>query len=136
MKSTLLIGLVLLIGLQASAQKSEVLSITTNDRIFSGMIDDSYLITMYLKVEQRSRNNGFIQSVTGWYSYDKVGTPIPLAGLIGSGMHLVTSSEQKVLDGITYFEYDAGEEVISLDSRITEIEQICHESKTFPSALN
>lgn len=126
MRNLLLICSLFLLFLQAKSQQSELVSLTTKDRIFSGMIDDSYPITMYLKVEQRSKNNGFIQSVTGWYSYDKVGTPIPLAGLIGSGgsgMHLVTSSDQKVLDGITNFEYDADEEVIALDSRITEIEQ-------------
>ena len=121
MKYLLLIGLVLLIGLQVNAQKSEVVSITTKDRIFEGKIGDEYPIKLYLKVVKRSVNSGFIQSVTGWYSYDKVGTPIPLAGLIGRGMHLVASENPEVLRGIQNFEYATEEDTIALDNHVNAV---------------
>lgn len=121
MKNLVLIGLLLSIAFSTNAQKSEVLSITTKDRIFEGMIDDTYPITMYLKVAKRSVNSGFIQSVTGWYSYNKVSTPIPLAGLIGPGMHLVASDEPELLKGIQNFEYLADGDTLLLDSRINSV---------------
>ncbi len=105
----------------AKSQQSEVVSITTKDRVFEGTIDGAYPITLYLKVVKRSENNGFIQSVSGWYSYAKVGTPIPLAGLIGSGLHLVSSNDPQVLEQITHFKYESDEGDIQLDRQIHEV---------------
>ncbi|MDW3197304.1 MAG: hypothetical protein R8G66_33310 [Cytophagales bacterium] len=121
MRNKLLIGLILFIGLQANAQKSEVLSVTTKDRIFEGIIDDNYPITMYLKVVKRSVNSGYVQSVAGWYFYNKVGTSIPLAGLIGPGVHLVVSEDPEVLKGIQNFEYVANGDTMLLDNRVSSV---------------
>ncbi len=121
MRRTLFALLFTLTIFHLKAQETKIVSITTKDRIFSGTIDDSYPITMYLKVVAHSENSGYVQSLTGWYSYDNIRTPIPLAGLIGQGLHLVSSNDQQVLDGILDFEYESTEGTISLDGRIFDI---------------
>lgn len=106
---------------QAYSQQVEVVSISTNDRIFTGTIDDTYPITLYLKAVKQSEYNGHIQALTGWYSYDKIGTPIPLAGIIGQGLHLVSSNDQQVLDQMLNFQYETDEGLASLGNRIFEL---------------
>lgn len=121
MRILLFVSSIIIAFAPAKSQQSEVVSITTKDRVFEGKIDDSYDITMYLKVVKRSENNGFIQSVTGWYSYNEVGIPIPLAGLIGSDIHLVSSSDPHVLDQIISFEYQSDKGLVKLDSYIHKV---------------
>lgn len=121
MRNVLLFITLTLISIQAKPQQVEIVSISTNDRIFSGTIDDTYPITLYLKIAKQSEYNGHIQALTGWYSYDKVGTPIPLAGMIGQRLHLVSSNNQQVLDQMLNFEYETDQGLTSLDNRIFEI---------------
>jgi hypothetical protein len=105
------------------AQKVEIISIESNDRLLRGHIADEYPITMYLKVAHASDNVGYIYSVQGWYQYDKVGTPIPLSGIwTGSELHLFTSDDSKFLQNILNFTYDDGKEKKYLDNYLYELE--------------
>ena len=123
MRNSLLSIVILLFFHEAKPQETQVISITTKDRIFKGNIDDSYPVTMYLKVVNQSEYNGYTQSVKGWYFYDHVGTSIPLAGWNGEGLHLISSEKPQVLERILHFEYETASGVISPEIRLFELEK-------------
>lgn len=113
----------LFISFFSFAQKIEVISIESNDRVLRGHIADEYAITMYLKAAYTSDNIGYINSVQGWYQYDKVGTPIALSGIwTGSELHLFASDDSKFLKNILNFTYDNGKEKQYLDNHLYELE--------------
>lgn len=115
----------LLINFFSYAQKVEIISIESNDRVLRGHIADEYPITMYLKVAHASDNVGYIYSVQGWYQYDKVGTAIPLSGIwTGSELHLFASDDAKFMKNILNFTYDDGKEKKYLDNYIYELESL------------
>ncbi len=128
MKRIALLSLSLL-SFTLKAQEPKLLTIETTDRLLTGSIDDQYDITVYLKAVNRSDNNGGVFSLTGWYSYDNVGTPIPLAGLYGWGMHLFTSEDASLLESLTNFEYNSDGEIRYLDSDLNQVEAIATEIK-------
>lgn len=119
---TLYITTFLCLAFLLKAQEIELVTITTNDRLFKGSIDGKYEITMYLEVVNSSPNSGYIESVQGWYYYDNVRTPIPLAGIAVGDLHLFTSSDKEVLTSLLDFEYQNGEETVRIDSHLFEVE--------------
>lgn len=113
----------LLMGTISFGQKSEIVSIESNDRILRGYIAEDYPITMYLKVAYSSDNVGYIYSVSGWYKYNKIGTQIPLAGIwTGSELHLFVSDNPKFLKNILNFTYEGEKGKEYLDNHIYELE--------------
>lgn len=105
------------------AQKAEVISFETNDRIFRGKLGENTNITMYLKVEQSSDNVGYIYSVSGWYYYNKIGTSIPLVGIwTGGNVHLFVSDDEKFNKNILSFIYEGEKGKEYLDNFIYDLE--------------
>ena len=107
------------------AQKPELKSITTSDRILHGKINDEYPITLYLKVVRRSGNIGWVLSVAGWYQYDRVGTSIPLVGIWnGRELHLCASENPQLMENMENFAVETTDGIKYLDNRMHTPEDI------------
>lgn len=114
--------ILLFVAFLSNAQEPKIVSITSDDRIFRGYIGEEYPFTMYLKVANFSDNVGYVYSVDGWYQYDKIGTPIPLAGIwTGSQMHLFTSDDSNFLDNLINFSYKNEEREEYLDNYLNDL---------------
>jgi len=116
--------LILLFSIQVNAQKPEIVTINTTERILDGDIGDKLPITVYVKAVQRSENVGYVFSVSGWYKYDKVGIPIPFAGIWGSGVHLFVSKDKELLKDIEDFKIKKGTESKRLDHYLYKLEEL------------
>lgn len=116
--------LILLFSIQVNAQKPEIVTINTTERILDGDIGDKLPITVYVKAVQRSENVGYVFSVSGWYKYDKVGIPIPFAGIWGSGVHLFVSKDKELLKDIEDFKIKKGTESKRLDHFLYKLEEL------------
>jgi len=107
----------------AQAQEVEIVSLETTDQILRGSIGEEYPITMYLKVTSRSDNVGWIFGVSGWYQYDKIGTPIPVVGVwgIGGQLYLYVSDDLKFNENMKNLIYENEEGKHYLDNFIFDI---------------
>ncbi|MDW3195993.1 MAG: hypothetical protein R8G66_26720 [Cytophagales bacterium] len=115
--------LFLLVSFASFGQSHEVIAITSDERILHGHINDEYPITVYLKVAGHSDNLGYVHAVGGWYKYDKVEIPIPLAGIwTGGQLHLFASEDVNFLKGIENLVYEREEGTQYLDNHIYELE--------------
>lgn len=89
-----------------TAQLQEV---QTEDRLFSGSIDQKYDFTMYLHYNSMSMDNLGIYSVKGWYYYENVKKKIPLVGIYngndGGNLVLYSFRSKEKQDKILEFDY-------------------------------
>jgi len=116
--------IILLFSIQVNGQKAEIISISSTERILDGDIADKMPITVYVKAVKRSENVGYVFSVSGWYKYDKVGIPIPFAGIWGSGVHLFISKDKELLKGIEDFKIKKGTQNKILDHNLYNLEEL------------
>lgn len=115
--------LLLFVAMMSQAQNTEIITISTDDRILYGHINDEYPITVYLKIANRSDNLGYVFSVSGWYKYDNVGTPIPLAGVwTGGELHLFASNDTRFLANMENMTYESKNGTEYIDNHIYELE--------------
>ncbi len=80
--------------------------VVTDDRIFSGSINDKYNITVYLKYYNPSDGHANIYSVKGWYYYNNVQKKIPLIGIYDGDLTLFVLKTQEKIDSISNFLYN------------------------------
>ena len=82
--------------------KIDIQDIRTEDKIFSGMINNKYNISIYLKYYKLSEDNLGIYSVKGWYYYNKIKKKIPLVGVYDGSLNLFyftnKQKQEKILD--------------------------------------
>lgn len=81
--------------------------ISTNDKLFTGRIDDKYEITLYLKKHQMAEDHLGVYSVKGWYYYDKYKKNIPLVGVQNpaTGLTLFALKDKKIEENILKLNY-------------------------------
>lgn len=81
--------------------------ISTNDKLFTGRIDDKYEITLYLKKYQMAEDHLGVYSVKGWYYYDKYKKNIPLVGVQNpaTGLTLFALKDKKIEENILKLNY-------------------------------
>lgn len=77
--------------------------IATDEKIFSGMIDDKYQISIYLKVFEMAEDMRYVHSVKGWYYYEKVKKKIPLVGVYDGGLTLYVFKSKEKEDSVLSF---------------------------------
>lgn len=123
MKTNVLLFFLLFLSFRTTAQHVELINLPTNDRIFHGQIDDQYDITLYLRVERHSEQHGAMKTLSGWYQYDRIGKPIPLAGTIAQNLNLFTSDNADFLNDLQNFTYQENGEEVTLDDNIFEMEE-------------
>lgn len=80
--------------------------IVTQEKVFTGQINNKYDITMYLRFHTHSGEHQYIYSVKGYYYYDRVGTPIPIVGVYDGDLTLYVIDDAKQRDAI--LEFDSG----------------------------
>lgn len=85
--------------------KMTLQDVRTEDKMFSGMIDDKYEISVYLKYHELSPDNLGIYSVKGWYYYEKVKKKIPLVGVYDGQLTLFALKSTKLKDKVLTFDY-------------------------------
>ena len=73
--------LLLSICCQAQIKYPKLHKAELQEKIYHGFIDGKHSITMYIKFNDWSNYHLMMYSVKGWYYYDKIKTPIPLAGI-------------------------------------------------------
>lgn len=102
-----LITFLVLFSFFSKAQKGgiyiEDLSIT--DQVITGMIDQKYPITMYLKLEEYSPENWLSYSVSGWYYYNNVKKKIPLVGVYSGHLVLYSFADPVRADSVRQMTY-------------------------------
>jgi hypothetical protein len=90
----------------AQGFKIDLQDVQTEDKIFTGSIDEKYDITAYLKFHELSVDNMGVYSVKGWYYYDKGKKKIPLVGVYdGQGLTLFSFKAKENQDKVTEMEY-------------------------------
>lgn len=115
--------LFLFVSFASFSQSPEIITISSDERILHGYINDEYPITIYLKVANPSVRVGYAYSVAGWYKYDKVGTPIPLAGIwSGMELYLFASDDIKFLEDMEEWTYDNPEGNKYVDNFLHDLE--------------
>lgn len=77
--------------------------IATDEKVFSGMIDDKYQISIYLKVFEMAEDMRYVYSVKGWYYYEKVKKKIPIAGVYDGGLTLYVFKSKVKEDSVLSF---------------------------------
>lgn len=113
---------ILLASISLQAQELELVSISDEERVLRGYINDQYPITIYLKVANRSDNVGYIYSVTGWYQYDNVGIPIPLVGVWNGSLHLFSSENETFMENLENFIYEGSERTQYIENFMYEMD--------------
>lgn len=91
------------IVIPALSQDISYEKITTEEKIFSGMIDDKYQISIYLKVFEMAEDMRYVHSVKGWYYYEKVKKKIPLVGVYDGGLTLYVFKSKEKEDSVLSF---------------------------------
>lgn len=105
MKQVLLLVLVFM-QLNLLAQGGSAYSIkkiTTQEKVFTGQINNKYDITIYLKHHSNSGEHRYIYSVKGYYYYNRIKTPIPIVGIYDGDLTLYVMDDAKKRDEILEF---------------------------------
>lgn len=107
MQKIVLFLLFLSINCLAQNKTISLEKITTNDKLFTGRIDDKYEITLYLKKYQMAEDHLGVYSVKGWYYYDKYKKNIPLVGVQNpaTGLTLFALKDKKIEENILKLNY-------------------------------
>ena len=77
--------------------------ITTQEKVFTGQINNKYDITIYLKYYSSSGEHQYIYSVKGYYYYNRIKTPIPIVGIYDGDLTLYVMDDAKKRDEILNF---------------------------------
>ncbi len=108
--------------------KINLQEIQTEDKTFSGIIDDKYQITAYLKYNQLSTDNLGVYSVQGWYYYDNVKKKIPLVGVYdgnnGGNLILYSFKSKELIEKKLTFDYSGNTwEILDSIKAITDFDE-------------
>jgi hypothetical protein len=68
--------------------------IKTDEVVLSGLIDNKYEISIYLRFNQYSEEHSGIYSLKGWYYYNNVKEKIPLVGIYDGDLTLYVFKEE------------------------------------------
>lgn len=80
--------------------------IITTSRFIDGRIGQNADIQIFLKLENYSSENSEIYSVSGYYLYTKINTPIPIVGIYDGTLTLYVFNNSERGDSLVYFNYE------------------------------
>lgn len=90
-----------------SQQTDQLLTITSNERLFDGNINEKYAITLYLQYAESSGEHAGVYSLKGWYFYNNIQKKIPLVGIFDNGdITLFNFTQKEKQDSILSFTHN------------------------------